>query len=183
MLTIRLSRTGKKHAPQYRIVVQEKHTDPWSPAKDVVGIYNPHTSPSTIELKEDKIKDWLAKGAQPSASVQNMLINAGIIKADKAKSVAISNKRAAKMNEKKAEEVEAKAAKDAEAKAAKEAEEQAVKEAAEAEAKVEEAPAEEAATTTQETKVEEVAEEKPVDALVEKVAEEKEEKPAEEKAE
>ena len=137
MLTIRLSRTGKRHKPQYRIVVQEKTQDPWAPAKEIVGLYNPHTQPSTIELKEDRIKDWIAKGAQPSASVHNMLVNAGIIKADKASSVSITKKRAGKLEEKRAEAEEAKKA----AEEAKKAEEEAKKAEAEA-AKAAEAEAE-----------------------------------------
>lgn len=140
MLTIRLSRTGKKHKPQYRIVVQEKHEDPWAPAKEVVGLYNPHTEPSTIELNEEKIKSWLEKGAQPSNTVNNMLINAGIIKGEKAKAVRITKKRATKMEEKKSAEEEAQKA----AEEAKKAEEETKKaeEAAKAAEPVE-APAQE----------------------------------------
>lgn len=166
MLTIRLSRTGKRHAPQYRIVVQEKTQDPWAPAKEIVGKYNPHTQPSTIELKEDRIKEWLAKGAQPSETVHNMLVNAGIIKADKAPAVSITKKRAAKIAEKKAEEEEKVAAEKAAA-------EEAAKAEAEA-AAAEEAPAEEPAK--EDAPTEETTEEAPAE-------ETKEEAPAEESAE
>ena len=41
MLVFRLSRTGKKKQPYYRIVIQDKHRDPWSPAIEVVGTINP----------------------------------------------------------------------------------------------------------------------------------------------
>lgn len=163
MLTIRLSRTGKRHKPQYRIVVQEKQHDPWSPALEVVGHYNPHTKPSTIELKEDRIKEWLAKGAQPSNTVHNMLINAGLIKADKAKSVAISNKRSAKMTEKKAE-AENKAAEAAAAKAEAEA---AAAAAPAEEAPAEEKPAEEPKEETTEEKKDETSEEVPAEEKTE----------------
>jgi small subunit ribosomal protein S16 len=137
MLTIRLSRTGKKHKPQYRIVVQEKARDPWSPAIEVVGHYNPNHQPSTIDLTEERIKHWISKGAQPSASVQNMLINAGIVKADKkSRSVTISKKRAVKLVEKNAAAIEKKKAA-AEKKAAeaekKKAEDAVAKETAKAE--------------------------------------------------
>lgn len=127
MLTIRLTRTGKRHKPQYRIVLQEKGRDPWSPALEILGNYNPHTSPSTVELNEERISHWLSMGAQPSNTVHNMLVNAGLIKEEgKAKSVAISNKRKAKLAEKKAEKAE----KEAEAKVkAKEAEEAKIEEA------------------------------------------------------
>ncbi len=122
MLTIRLSRTGKKKQPQYRIVLQESHRDPWSPAKEILGRYNPRAEKDNIILDEERIKHWLSVGAKPSATVHNILVNAGIIKADKQGVVTISKKRTAKMEGKKAEkaekEIEAKEA----AKAAKEAE-------------------------------------------------------------
>ncbi len=136
MLTIRLSRTGKRHAPQYRIVVQEKTQDPWAPAKEIVGLYNPHTQPSTITFKEDRVKHWLANGAQPSDTVRNMLINAGLLEGEKVRAVTITKKRAAKLGAAKAE-AEAKAAAEAEAKKA--AEEAAKAEAAAAKAAAAEA--------------------------------------------
>ena len=40
---------------------------------EIVGRYNPQTEPSTIELNEEKVRDWLAKGAQPSETVQRLL--------------------------------------------------------------------------------------------------------------
>lgn len=106
MLTIRLSRTGKKKAPQYRIVLQERHRDPWSPAKEILGTYNPRVQENGVNLKTERIEYWLGQGVQPSNTVHNLLVNAGLIKADKQKVVRISKKRAAKMEEKKAEVAE-----------------------------------------------------------------------------
>jgi small subunit ribosomal protein S16 len=40
---------------------------------EIIGRYNPQTDPSTIELDEQKVKDWLGKGAQPSGAVQKLL--------------------------------------------------------------------------------------------------------------
>jgi len=104
MLTIRLSRTGKRHKPQYRVVVQEKGRDPWSPAVEILGNYNPHTSPSTVTLKEDRVQYWLSQGAHPSNTVHNLFVGAGLLKAETVKTVTLSNKRRAKINEKKAAE-------------------------------------------------------------------------------
>ena len=143
MVTIRLSRTGKRHAPQYRIVVQQKHRDPWSPAIEILGTYNPRTNPSTVNLKEDRIKEWLKNGAQPSETVHNLFVNAGLIEGKKKKAVTISNKRKAKMGEKAtaaAEAAEAKKVADAE----KAEVEKAADEAPKDEAPAEEKPAEEA---------------------------------------
>jgi small subunit ribosomal protein S16 len=43
-----------------------------------VGRYNPQTDPSTIELDEERIKDWISKGAQPSSTVQRLLKAKGV---------------------------------------------------------------------------------------------------------
>ena len=43
-----------------------------------MGRYNPQTDPSTIELDEDRIKDWLSKGAQPSSTVRSLLKAKGV---------------------------------------------------------------------------------------------------------
>ena len=87
MLVIRLQRIGRKNMPIYRIIVQEKDWAPSSKSIEIVGQYNPHTEPATIKLEKEKIEKWLKNGAQPSATVHNMLVNAGIINAPKMKSV------------------------------------------------------------------------------------------------
>lgn len=139
MLTIRLSRTGKRHKPQYRVVLQEQGRDPWSPALEILGNYNPHTNPSTVVLKEDRVKHWLSVGAQPSETVHNMLVTAGIIETGKKRSVTISAKRSKKLVQKKTE-AEAAAAEKAE-KAKAKAEAEAAEKAAALEAKKAEAEA------------------------------------------
>ena len=45
---------------------------------EIIGRYNPQTDPSTIDLDEDKVKEWLAKGAQPSEPVARLIKVAGI---------------------------------------------------------------------------------------------------------
>lgn len=122
MLTIRLSRIGKKKQPHYRIVLQESHRDPWSPAKEILGQYNPRAEKDGITLNEDRIKYWLSVGIQPSTTVHNMLVNAGIIKAEKQSAITISKKRTKKLGEKKEADEASKLAKEEAAKAAKEAE-------------------------------------------------------------
>jgi small subunit ribosomal protein S16 len=91
MITIRLTRVGKKKQPTYRLVIQDKLRDPWGKAIDIVGHYDPRTKPKTIVLKEEAIKAWLAKGAQPSATVRNLLIDAKIMAGEKVRS-STSNK-------------------------------------------------------------------------------------------
>jgi small subunit ribosomal protein S16 len=45
---------------------------------EIVGRYNPQTDPSTIEFDEDKVKEWLAKGATPSNTVSRLLKKANV---------------------------------------------------------------------------------------------------------
>ena len=111
MLSIRLSRIGKKKQPSYRLIVCQKQKDPWGDCLETLGNYNPRTSPKTVEFKVDRVKYWLDKGAQPSDTVRNLLIDLKVIEWAKAKATKISGKRAGKIAERKKVEEEAKAAK------------------------------------------------------------------------
>jgi small subunit ribosomal protein S16 len=75
---IRLTRVGSKKNPIYRVVVADSRSPRDGRFIEIVGRYNPQTQPSTIELDEAKVKDWLAKGAQPSDSVARLIKAAGI---------------------------------------------------------------------------------------------------------
>lgn len=101
MLAIRLQRVGRTKQPLYRLVVSEKSKDTYGNHLEILGQYNPHKKEAV--LKEDRIKHWLNKGAQASPSVNNLLINKGLIKGDKQKAVRITKKRAAKKETKAAE--------------------------------------------------------------------------------
>ena len=70
---IRLARVGSKKNPIYRVVVADSRSPRDGKFIEIVGRYNPQTDPSTIEFDEDKVKDWLGKGAQPSEAVQKLL--------------------------------------------------------------------------------------------------------------
>ena len=78
MLRIRLRRTGKKKQPQYRVVVADQRAPRDGDFVEVLGHYNPRTEPSTLVLKEDRVKHWLSVGAQPSETVHRMLHKAGL---------------------------------------------------------------------------------------------------------
>ncbi len=69
MLMIRLSRTGARKKPHYRVVVIEKERARNGRPVEVVGTYNPRTNPATFELKRDRIDYWVSKGAQLSERV------------------------------------------------------------------------------------------------------------------
>jgi len=62
----------------WRIVVADQRSPRDGRNIDIVGQYNPQTSPSTITVDEDKVRDWLAKGAQPTGQVRKLLRTQGI---------------------------------------------------------------------------------------------------------
>ena len=70
---MRLTRVGSKKNPIYRVVVADARSPRDGRFIEIVGRYNPQTDPSTIELDETKVKDWLAKGAQPSGPVAKLI--------------------------------------------------------------------------------------------------------------
>ena len=70
---MRLTRVGSKKNPIYRVVVADARSPRDGRFIEIVGRYNPQTDPSTIELDEDKIRGWLAKGAQPTEPVARLL--------------------------------------------------------------------------------------------------------------
>ncbi len=73
MLMIRLSRTGARKQPQYRVVVIEKERARNGRPVEVVGTYNPRTSPASIELKRERIDYWVSKGAKMSDRVSRIV--------------------------------------------------------------------------------------------------------------
>ena len=75
---IRLTRVGSKKNPIYRVVVADSRSPRDGRFIEIVGRYNPQTDPSTIDLDEAKIKDWIAKGAQPTEPVSRLIRAAGI---------------------------------------------------------------------------------------------------------
>ena len=70
---LRLTRVGSKKNPIYRVVAADSRAPRDGKFLEIVGRYNPQTEPSTIELDEARIKDWLSKGAQPTDSVKRLL--------------------------------------------------------------------------------------------------------------
>ncbi len=74
---IRLARVGSKKNPIYRVVVADGRSPRDGRFIEIVGRYNPQTDPSTIDLDQAKIDDWIAKGAQPSDSVKRLMKAAG----------------------------------------------------------------------------------------------------------
>ena len=141
---IRLARGGAKKRPYYSIVVANSRDPRDGRFIEKVGSYDPRLpkdSENRVQLNEERIKEWLGKGAQPTDRVLRFLDAAGIMN------------RAARNNPQKAEPGQKAKERAAEKAEAEEAARAAAAEAAEApaeEAPAEEAPAEEAAATAEE---------------------------------
>lgn len=76
---IRMRRMGSKRKPFYRIVVADSRMPRDGRFIEEVGYYNPLTNPDEVKLEEDKIFEWLEKGAQPSDTVRSLLSKSGLM--------------------------------------------------------------------------------------------------------
>jgi small subunit ribosomal protein S16 len=79
MVRIRLRRVGSKKQPSYRLVAADSETPRDGTFLEILGFYNPRTQPATITLVEDRIYDWMSKGAQPSESALQLFKSAGLL--------------------------------------------------------------------------------------------------------
>jgi small subunit ribosomal protein S16 len=77
---LRLTRVGSKKNPIYRVVAADSRSPRDGRFIEIIGRYNPQTEPSLIELDEDRVKDWLGKGAQPTEAVARLIKVKGIQK-------------------------------------------------------------------------------------------------------
>jgi small subunit ribosomal protein S16 len=75
---LRLTRVGAKKNPIWRIVAADQRSPRDGRNIEILGQYNPQTQPSTITVDEDRVRDWLAKGAEPTAQVRKLLRTQGI---------------------------------------------------------------------------------------------------------
>jgi len=73
VLMIRLKRMGARKQPYYRVIVIEKERARDGRPLEVVGTYNPRTTPASIDLKKERIEYWVSKGAQMSDRVQKLV--------------------------------------------------------------------------------------------------------------
>jgi small subunit ribosomal protein S16 len=80
---IRLTRVGATKQPTYRVVVADARSARDSRALESIGHYNPRTEPIELTIDAEKAKAWMAKGAQPSGTVDRLLRTAGILPAKK----------------------------------------------------------------------------------------------------
>jgi small subunit ribosomal protein S16 len=79
MVRIRLRRTGLRGQPSYRIVIADKESPRDGRFLENVGYYNPRTEPATLNIKEDRIYDWMTRGALPTESVAQLFKTSGTL--------------------------------------------------------------------------------------------------------
>lgn len=76
---IRMKRMGKKKSPFYRIVVADIRAPRDGKFIEELGYYNPCVEPPVIKVDDEKVRDWIAKGAKPSDTVKALLKKENII--------------------------------------------------------------------------------------------------------
>lgn len=79
MVKIRLKRMGAKRRPFYRLIVADSQSPRDGRFIDQLGYYDPLTDPATIKIDEEKVTNWLSRGAQPSESARELLRRSGVI--------------------------------------------------------------------------------------------------------
>jgi len=79
MVKIRLRRMGAKKQPTYRFVVADDRSPRDGAFLEILGHYNPRTEPKTVVVDQEKAREWLAKGAQPSDPVRRLFAELGLV--------------------------------------------------------------------------------------------------------
>lgn len=79
MVKLRAQRFGSAKKPFYRIVATDSHNPRDGRFIEIVGTYNPLTTPATVKFDEEKVLKWLATGAKPTDTVKSLLSKEGII--------------------------------------------------------------------------------------------------------
>lgn len=79
MVKIRLRRMGAKKQPTYRFVVADSKSPRDGRFLEILGHYNPRTEPKTLVVDQEKAKQWLEKGAQPSDPVRRLFAELGLV--------------------------------------------------------------------------------------------------------
>lgn len=77
---IRLARRGGKKSPFYRLVVANSESPRDGNFIDKIGTYDPKQTPHIVHVDEQKLADWLQKGAKPTDTVRSLLIRGGLFK-------------------------------------------------------------------------------------------------------
>ncbi len=84
MVRLRLTRGGRHKRPFYRIVAADSRMPRDGRYLEVLGTYDPLKTPAAVAVKQERVLEWLKKGAQPSVTVHHLLRQAGVLKQLKA---------------------------------------------------------------------------------------------------
>ncbi len=77
---LRLTRAGRHKLPFYRVVAADSRKPRDGRYLEILGTYDTLKNPPVIKLKQERVLDWLSKGAQPSVTVRTVLRRAGLWK-------------------------------------------------------------------------------------------------------
>ncbi len=111
MLTIKLSKLGKKNKKVFRVIISEKGRDPYGDALEILGSYDQYHK--DLQVKADRINYWISKGAQMTSTVNNLLVGKGIVEGKKvvsSKKGVVSEKRQGQLKAKEDKKKKAEAA-------------------------------------------------------------------------
>ncbi|HQU27572.1 MAG: 30S ribosomal protein S16 [Nitrospira sp.] len=78
---LRLTRMGRHKRPFYRVVATDSRMPRDGRFLEVIGTYDPLKATDKASFKEDRVLDWLKKGAQPTDTVRSLLKKTGVYKA------------------------------------------------------------------------------------------------------
>jgi len=81
MLTIKLSKLGKKNKKVFRVIISEKGRDPYGNSLEILGSYDQYHK--DLRVKADRVKYWISKGAQMTPTINNLLVGHEIIEGKK----------------------------------------------------------------------------------------------------
>lgn len=73
MLTIRLTRMGRRHLPYYRIVVADSRKPRDGRFVEILGHYDPLKEPEEFVIDSEKFETWVTKGAQPTDTIRSLV--------------------------------------------------------------------------------------------------------------
>ncbi|MBM9604306.1 30S ribosomal protein S16 [Desulfopila inferna] len=76
---IRLTRLGRKKKPFYRIIVADSENKRDGKFLDILGTYDPLQNPAAVQIDNDKLQDWLGRGALPTTTVKSLIKKQAVV--------------------------------------------------------------------------------------------------------
>jgi small subunit ribosomal protein S16 len=81
VIKLRLRRMGAKKRPSYRIVAADSKSPRDGRFIEAFGLYDPITQPATVRIDDERARHWLSVGAQPTDTVRDLFVRAGLMPA------------------------------------------------------------------------------------------------------